>query len=249
MITLKPDFLIHMMVREEVGIPYGISLLRSNIVFLTALMDVGGDIMAALKRVAYAPIVASLDLDAYSDDTEKEKAMDAFALKLKNIQSSTNNFTIDNKHKLELLGQGGAGARLLPTNDMIEPILSVVLLNFGVPLGMFLQTGANKSIIDEQRAAMQRFYEQLRNKIKFYVETRMIPYITGRNTILVWNKPSITNLDVQNAFKVHITAFEKGLLSAEYIKEHWDIDDKGSTFANPNKPANANPDKPPTTGD
>ena len=248
MVILKPDLLIHMMLREEVGVPYGISLFRSNIVFLTALMDVGGDIMAALKRVAYAPIIANLDLDSYADDAEKEKAMDAFATKLKNVQSSTNNFTIDKKHKLELLGQGGAGARLLPTNDMIEPILSVVLLNFGVPLGMFLQTGANKSIIDEQRAAMQRFYEELRNKIKYYVETRMIPYVTGRNTILVWNKPSITNLDVQNAFKIHITAFEKGLLSAEYIKEHWDIDDKGSTFANPNKPANANPDKPPTTG-
>lgn len=234
--TVKPlnsDYLIHMILKEEVGVPYGISLLRNNIVFLTALMDVGGDIMAALKRVAYAPIIASLDLDWLSDEAEKEKYMAAFRDKLTNVQSSTNNFIIDKKHALSLLGQGAAGARLLPTNDLIEPILSVVLINFGIPLGIFIQTGANKSIITEQRAAMQRFYDDLRNRIKYYVEMKMIPHITGRDTRLVWNKSPITSPEVQDAMKVHILAYQNGLLSAEYIKDQWDIEDNGTTYALP----------------
>jgi hypothetical protein len=206
------------------------------------MMDVGGDIMAALKRVAYAPIIAQLDLDSLATDAEKETYMKAFSDKLKNIQSSTNNFTVDKKHVLSLLGQGAAGARLLPTVDLIEPILSVILINFGIPLGMFIQTGANKSIIAEQRAAMQRFYEDLRNRIKYYVETKMIPYITGRDTKLIWNKAPITSPEVQDAMKVHILAFQNGLLSAEYIKDQWDITDTGTTYALP--PAKVKPSTP-----
>lgn len=232
---LKPEYLIHMTVRDEVGVPFGASLLRNNLLFLTGLMDVGGDIMAALKRVAYSPMVAKLDLENLADETEKKKYMDAYSEKLKNVTSATNNFTIDKRHDITLLGQGSAGAKLLPTNDLIEPIISVVLINFGIPLGMFLQTGANKSIIDEQRQSMQRFYEDLRGRIKYYVETKMIPYITGRNTVLVFNKPPITNLDVQSAYKVHIDAYANGLLSKEYIDETWDIDDKGKTFSQQQK--------------
>lgn len=233
MITLKPDFLIHYMLKEEVGIQYGVSLLRNNLVFLTALMDVGGDIMAALKRVAYAPIVANLDLDWLADEKKKEDYITAYKKNLTEVQSATNNFVVDKRHKLELLGSGAAGARLLPTNQMIEPILSVVLINFGVPLGIFIQTGANKSIIEEQRAAMQRFYEDIRNRIKYYVETKIIPDITGHGTTLVWNKPPITSPEVQAAMSIHIKAFEDGLLSREWILENWDIEDHGTSFAAP----------------
>lgn len=241
--TLKSEYLMHFMLKEEVGLPYGVSLLRNNLVFLTALMDVGGDIMAALKRVAYAPIVANLDLDWLPTVKEKEDYIAAYKKNLTEVQSATNNFVVDKRHKLELLGSGAAGARLLPTNQMIEPILSVVLINFGIPLGIFIQTGANKSIIEEQRAAMQRFYEDLRNRIKFYIETKIIPDVTGRGTTLVWNKPPITSPEVQNAFKVHIAAYESGLLSKEWILEHWDIEDKGVEFASPKSKENKQPAK------
>jgi hypothetical protein len=224
---LKPEYFIHFTVRDAVNRAYAVSLLRSNYVFLTALMDVGGDIMAALKRVAYAPIVANLDMEGLTDEEKKTKLAD-WKKKLAEMESATQNFAIDKRHTLELLGSGGGGARLLPTNDLIAPIISVVLINFGIPLGMFLQTGANKSIIEEQRQAMQRFYEDMRNKIKLFVEQKILINITGRNTQLVFNKPPLTDTSVQKAFELEMNAVIGGILSPDYFKEHWDIIDTGT---------------------
>jgi len=247
-IQLKSEYIIHLTILDEVGNPYGISLLRSNLLFLTALMDVGGDIMSALKRIAYAPIVARLDFDGVSD-TDRKTVMDLWKGRLKEMESATQNFVMDKKHELTLLGQGAAGAKLLPTNDMIEPILSVVLMNFGIPIGIFLQTGANKAIIDEQRKAMQRFYEDLRTKIKFYVETRIIPHITGRETKLVFNRPPLSTEQTQAEFQTLIAAYQGGVLSREYILEHMDIEDKGKTFFTPLKDANKSATDETETGD
>jgi len=225
-VNLNSKFLLHMMVKEETGNPYGISAYRANLLFLTALMDVGGDIMSALKRIAYSPIVANLDLDNITDQDEKKRIMAEWREWLKNTESATQNFAIDKKHSLTLLGQGGgAGARLLPTNDLIEPILSVVLINFGVPLGMFLQTGANKSIIAEQRSAMQRFYEEQRKRFRGYIELKLIPFITTRKTTLVFNKPPLSDDTVQKAFELHLEAVKTGVISSEWVRDQWDIDD------------------------
>jgi len=230
--TLNEKYLLHFMTHERPYYAYGVSLLRANIVYLTALLDTGGDSVAALKRVAYAPIIAELDLEGIPD-SEKDAKLLSFSKHLEEIQSATNNMAIDKRNKITLLGEGGGNARLLPTNQIIEPILSVVLINFGIPLGIYIQTGANKSIITEQRLAMQRFYDDLRGKIKYAIESKIIPMITSAECSIVFNKPPITAPESQEAFKLHISAFEKGLLTREYILDYWDIDDKGTTFAPP----------------
>jgi hypothetical protein len=246
---LREEFMIHMMVRESVGIPYGISLFRQNLVFLTALMDVGGDVMAALKRVAYAPIVASLDFEGVPEG-DRATVMTKWKEKLQNMESATQNFVIDKKHELTLLGQGAAGAKLLPTNEMIAPIISVVLINFGVPLGMFLQTGANKAIIEEQRSSMERFYEEIRTKLKLYIETKLLPYVTSRGTILVFNRPPLTDEKVAREFELFIEAFKAGLVSREFTLDHFDLEDNGKTLVPlPSNEKETPPDnkKPPVT--
>ena len=232
-LTLKPELIVHMMLREEVGNPYGISLLRSNILFLTALMDVGGDSMAALKRIAYAPMVAGLDLSNMTEN-EKKRYLAEWKERLKNMESAGQNFAIDKRHELTLLGQGGSGAKLLPINDLIEPIVSVVLMNFGIPIGIYLQTGANKAIIDEQRKAMDRFYEELRGRFKNYVETKIVPQITGRETRLVFNRAPLSTEQTRNELITLIQGYQSGLLSREYILDYMDIEDSGKTLVLPN---------------
>lgn len=227
---LNKDNLMHFMIREEPSRAYGMSLLRSNYLFLTALYDMGGDIVAAMKRTAYAPIVTKLDLEGYSEE-EKPTVLNNYKARLEDIASATNNFVIDKRHEMDLLGSGGSGARLLPTNDLIEPLISVILLNFGVPLGMFLQTGANKSIMEEQRNAMNRFYEEMRGKIKYYIEQELIPKITNRDCKVVFNDPPITSDSTQRAMLTHLSMFKEGLLSREYILDYWNIDDRGTSFA------------------
>lgn len=238
-VKLNSENLIHFMLRENPGEAYGISLLRPNYIFLTALYDMGGDIVSAMKRTAYAPIVAKLDLENYTEE-EKPAVVENYRQTLEEIDSATNNIVVDKRHEIDLLGSGGGGARLLPTNDLIEPIVSVVLMNFGVPLGLYLQTGANKAIIDEQRKAMNRFYEDMRTRIKYYVEKKIVPLVTNRNCKLVFNHPPVNNEETQKALLVHTAMFKEGILSREWILDYWEIDDKGT-------PIDPNPVKPPTT--
>lgn len=236
--NLRAENLVHMMIRENPGEPYGISLLRSNYIFLTALYDMGGDVVAAMKRTAYAPIVAKLDLENYTEE-EKPGVVENYRKTLEEIDSATNNIVVDKRHDVGLLGAGGGGARLLPTNDLIEPVVSVVLMNFGIPLGLYLQTGANKAIIDEQRKAMNRFYEDMRNRIKYYVERQIVPLVTSRNCKLVFNLPPISTEETQKAMTVQTAMFKEGMISREWFLDYWEIDDKGT-------PINPNPVKPPT---
>lgn len=239
---LKSEFIIHFTVKDEVGNPYGISVLRSSYLFLTALMDVGGDVMAALKRVAYSPIVAKLDLQNFQED-EKATYLAAWKEKLSNVESATQNFAFDKRHDIGLLGQGSAGARLLPTNDLIEPIVAIVLMNFGIPLGMYLQTGANKAIIDEQRKAMDRFFEDMRNRIKYQIDTKLIPSITSRNTQVFFNKPPLSSEDTSREFQSLIVGYTAGILSREYILDEMNIDDSGTTFFQPTRPGDMSNDE------
>src|SRR3990167_9556330 len=67
---LDPKRLLHLYLKRLPEEPYGMSLYRPNLHFLRALEDTAGDIPAALKRIAYSPLVASLDLDSYATDAD-----------------------------------------------------------------------------------------------------------------------------------------------------------------------------------
>lgn len=233
--NLKAEHIIHFTVKDEVGNPYGVSPVRASYLFLTALMDVGGDVMAALKRVAYAPMIAKLDLSSFQE-SEKTAYLAAWKEQLANMESATQNFAMDNRHDLTLLGQGAAGAKLLPTNDLIEPIVAIVLMNFGIPLGMYLQTGANKAIIDEQKKAMERFYEDMRNRIKYQIDTKLIPFITTRNTQVFFNKPPLSAEETSREFQSLLMGYTTGVISREYILDTMNIEDSGTTFYEPTGP-------------
>lgn len=227
---LDGNYIMHGVIKQLTGGAYGMSPLRPNIVFLQALLDCGGDVLSAIKRVGYAPIVARLDLDGYRTEAEKRNAVTAFENSMKDTESAVNNFVIDRRNDLNLLGTGSAGARLLPVNDLLEPWIAVALRNFGMPIGIFLQQGANKAIVDAQREDVRVVFTALRERFKFDVDNHLLPRITSRETSLVWNKPPPSSPETQSAFKLYLLAFQLGLISKEFILDYFDIEDTGKEF-------------------
>jgi hypothetical protein len=227
---LNSDNLCHLMLRPVAGVAYGMSTLRPNLIFLQMLLDCGGDVAAALKRVGYAPIVARLDLDGYRTEEERQQAIEDFRDNMKETESATNNFVIDRRNEVNLLGVGSAGARLLPVNDLLEPWIAVCLRNFGFPIGIFLQQGANKAIVEAQREDVRIVFANLREKLKYTIERFIIPKITNRECRLVWNKPPPSSPETQNSFKLYMLAYQLGILSKEFILDYFDIKDTGKSF-------------------
>lgn len=227
---LDPTHLFHFMPCEQNGRALGLSILRANIAFLQALLDAGGDTFAALKRVAFAPLIAKLDLDSIANQAEKQQVIDGWIEKMREVESSTNNFAIDKRNDINLVGVGSAGGKLLPVNDLIEPWIAICLRNFGFPIGLFLQSGANKSIVDAQREDVRAFFNSFRRKFKHDIETQLLVKITGRDTHMVWDKPPPSSPETQEEMKTLALLFQLGAISKEYLLDSFDIEDTGKTF-------------------
>jgi len=227
---LEEEYVFHFMLKPHTDSAYGMSLIRANIVFLQGLLDSGGDVLAAIKRIGYAPIVAKLDLDGYRTQAEKDAALTKFTTDLAKTESSDQNFAIDRRHDINLLGAGSAGARLLPINDLIEPWIAVCLRNFGFPIGIFLQQGANKAIVDAQREDVRVVFADFRKKFKYHVDRWVLPRITNREVELVWDKPPPYTAETQASLKIFLLAYQLGLVSKEYVLNNFDIVDTGKTF-------------------
>jgi hypothetical protein len=230
--ALNPENLIHFTIKTYPNTPYGMSLLRPNLHFLRALDDCFGDIPAALKRVAYAPMVMKLDLGGYATQAEKEKALQDQAKTLHKVLSATTNFTIDARHDLQLVSGTGRGALSLPVVELIQPLISVCLMNFGVPLGIYLQADTNKAVIREQRKGIRKFVRKIQKQISRKIEISLIPKITSKECQMVFNEDSDENLRLRRAL---ITEYEIGLISKEYFLDVANINDVGTTFIEPSE--------------
>ena len=139
----------------------------------------------------------------------------------------------DRRHTLSLLaGNPGAG-RILPINEMIEPWMAMCLRSFSMPLGAFLQQGANKATLQVQKQDCDASIALYRRSIANQVEMKLLPRIVGDNADIrmVWNKPSSSNAEVQSHMLVWKQLYDSGMISRECFLEQFDIKDLGTTFA------------------
>lgn len=228
---LREKNIAHFYVRKWPNTPYGMSIMRPNLHLLLSLEDVSGDIAAAIKRMAYSPMVAKLDLENYENDTEKDAAAEAFAKMIHKKQSAIQNYVIDARHDLGIVGTlggaGGAGAQLLRVTDLIKPLIAVALINFGMPLGYFLQTGANKAIVREQKLGVRKFLESARFSIMRNVNHKMIPLLTDGDCKIVFDETIDENIRLR---KVMLLEYQIGLISKEFFLDMANIDDDGKDF-------------------
>ena len=215
----------HMM--ERPGYAYPMSLYRTNLNFLEALESSGNDVFTVIERIGYAPIIAGLELSDV-DSANQASMVTNFQKKMEKTQTAKQNMVIDKRHELTLLGDGGNSAQLLDSNKMMIPIISVCLMNFGMPIGFFLQEGSNRSILDQQRDGIRRFIALRRLQIGLEHERKLYPRITGNtDNKLVWENSFRDNIDLmKNLNQLWISR----AISREFYLDQLNYIDTGTTF-------------------
>jgi hypothetical protein len=228
---LREKNIAHFYMRMWPNTPYGMSLLRPNLFLLSSLDDMCNDIPAAIKRMAYSPMVAKLDMDNYESEAEKDAAADAFAKMIHKKQSAVQNYVIDSRHDLGIVGTlggaGGAGAQLLRVTDLMQPLIAVALINFGMPLGYFLQSGANKAIVREQRLGVRKFLKNSRNSIIRNINKKLIPMLTDGECEVVFDDDVDENVRIR---KILMLEYQLGIITREYYHDIANISDDGSKY-------------------
>ncbi len=201
--------------RTEDIYPY--SVLRPNLDLLEAIYDINMDIPAAVKRLAYSPYVVGLDLDEYTDTIQKEAALKKYEDKMKELQSASTNLVSDKRNEFTAISGSG---QMLPVIDLMEPLIGLLLFNAGIPIGYFLQTGANKSLIYEQKSMAARFMSNYRNKLVRNLE-QMNEAITDKEVNIVFDDSLEDSLRKK---EVMLLEYQAGLVTREYYLDANNID-------------------------
>jgi len=207
--------------------PYGVPIGKSCFHSIKALKGVNRDIVAAIKKVASNILVVRYDTSAYND-SEKETALKNMGDSLKGLESATADVIVmDSSHDIGYLSNlenhsGGYDGRLLNIMEHIEPVLSSVLLNYLVALGIVEQTGANKSLIARQISEGRKMLNQYRSIVTRLIKTQILSDITDKDVDVIFE----TAFDPEYI----VLMYQAGMVSREWAQENLDISDNGETF-------------------
>ena len=215
--------------------PYGQSVGRSSLYHMRALNQALKDGLAALKRMSSMQLGAALDLDDFDDGEEGTEGTKAYAKKqfsdsLKGTDwNSADVVSWDKRHDVGYIGMiagtsSGPDGRLLDVLMHITPVLSVVLLNYFIALGVILQTGANKSIMAQQKLEARKRIKELERAYSSYLKTQVFYQITDKE-LKVYYPPR----DME--YEIIMNLFATGVISREKAHELLEIDDDGETFS------------------
>ena len=227
---LKRENLLVFRPVEYPDTPYGISLLRSSIKSLQGLGNLGDDIPAAIKRLAYAEKVLKLNLEDLDDPAKKSEALKKAKEKMAKYDSATAQVTaMDAKHDLKYVGSEGGGIqRIIPLMGVIEPLLAFVLTNHYLALGHVMQTGANKALLEMQEKRARQALEPLKRKFARVLERELIADVLGIEIDWKGKKPLTELLPVRVVHDRHpeevlqdrkllLQEWTAGLLPREYV--------------------------------
>lgn len=200
---------------------YGRSYYRAVLPYMQAIHDICMDIPIAIKRIAYAALVMMADLTDYVTEEEKVSALEVARKDLQRVQSAGANFAIDNKNRIEIVGQGASTAKLLPTNQLVEPLITEILLNFYIPLGMYLQTGSNKALLQQQRQMSDEAVKEIRAEIMMETDGKVLPGITNDPVRMVFNEPLA---DLERKASIYVPLVTAGIMAADEARKLLGLD-------------------------
>lgn len=214
--------------------PEGISMVRPALPALAALEEiVFKDIPAGVHNFLTVERIMKLPLDGYNTQAEQQTFFQNMRTRWANRDPSGVGITIiDDKVDVYYMGTqegSGAGNRVLPVLEFIEPILATVMLNFLMPIGLILQTGANKSIIKRQQMEANLRLEIMRSRIEEQLYAQVWPDLglDPEKVWLVWPK---TEAELMDEWQVDREMFERRIISKEYVVTKYGIIDEGTTF-------------------
>lgn len=228
--------------------PYGVPIGKSCFHAIKGLKGVNRDVLAAIKKVASSIMILKYNTSALND-SEKETKMANIAESLKGLASASADVVVlDDMHDIGYLSNlenhsGGYDGRLLNIMEHIEPVLSSVLLNFLVALGLVEQTGGNKSIIARQISEGKKVLDRYRNSVATFLRTQVIPDITDQEVDILFE----SKFDPEHV----VMMCQSGIVSREWAQRQLDIVDEGTTYIedinsaqNPSLESDSNDDEP-----
>lgn len=237
---LEPDDYIHdkiamLRLLLDDSFPTGRAIGRSCYQHFKNLNQALKSVMGAIEKLMGTPLFAALDLNDV-DDTEatdgtnpRADAMQTFKNSLKGINwNESDVITFDQRHKLGyggiIEGQSATGdTRIIDIMTHIEPVLSAVLLNYFIPLGLVEQTGANKSIIAQQTLQARKDMKPIQQAFSAFLRTQIFRDIT-KEKVKISFAPLGVSYEMWDAF------WASGLVSQEYVTEKIGIVDHGKKF-------------------
>lgn len=208
--------------------PHGQAIGLSCFHAVKALKQTNRGVMAALKKLTSLPLIYKMDLDAYGTAEEKKVETDAAATDIEDIDMEASSIIVlDQRNDLGQMGiikeqNSGSDGRLIEAMKHLEPVLSAVLLNYLIPLGIVEQTGANKSIIARQMLDADRKIQQIQTFAAIDLKTQIFSEVTKKKIEILyppWLEPEvITNI------------FTAGGISREELQKHLNVFDEGKTY-------------------
>lgn len=214
--------------------PEGISMVRPALPAIAALEElVFKDIPSGVHNFLTVERLMKLPLEGYNTPEEQTSFFTAMRNRWANRDPSGVGITIiDDKVDVYYMGtQEGTGAssRVLPILEFIEPILAIVMLNFLMPIGLILQTGANKAIIKRQQMEANLRLEIMRERVDEQLYAQIWPDfgLDPEKVWIVWPK---TEAELMDEWVIDREMFERLIISKEYIVTKYGIQDDGTTF-------------------
>ena len=215
--------------------PEGISFMRTSLNGLASLQElIFMDIPAGVHNFLTVERILQTPLDGYDTEAKQITFMAALRDHWKNRDPSSIGITVmDSKVKIGYMGvlegSGGSQSRVLAINDFIAPILSIVMLNFLMPLGLLLQTGANKAIIKRQQLEANLRMSILRRRLEEQVYVQSWPDF-GLDPTKVWIEWPKTDTELMDEWVLNREMLDRQIISKEYIRTRYDIKDNGKDF-------------------
>lgn len=223
----RNDDLAMLRLEEDPNSPLGIAPGASCWNEIKGLKKMNKDILSGLNKLLASPILVTVDLDSVDDDqksTELAKVNATFDdVEWGKVQS----IAMDARHKAGFIGlhpdsSSSPDSRMLQPLQIAEPVFAAVIMSYGMALGMVLQTGANKSLIDKQESLAEKQIEKMREAVNVFFKTQIAPYITKEPVDLKYNmKFKIDDL---------VTMFGTGAISREKFQDEAGITDDNNNF-------------------
>ena len=221
---------------EDEEFPSGRSIGRSCYQHFKSLNQALKDVMAVIKKMLGTPLAAALNFDDVDDEVNpdtgvnrRKEAADAFQSSIQDINwEKSDIITFDQKHDIGYIGllsnsSPMGDGKIIDIMKHMEPVLSAVLLNFFIPLGLVEQTGANKSIIAQQTLQARKDMIPIKEAMKSFLLTQVYPHITDKD-VDIYYPPNGVSYEMWNTF------FQTGLISREFTTDILGIVDHGDTF-------------------
>jgi hypothetical protein len=238
-----PDMMFFWQPFENPRSAYGWSAFRPVIHNLTGLTDLGKDIFAAIKNLAYTQRVMEMDLSDANTVEEKDSAIEDATEFFDRFESASNSVLVyENCHNYGFAGTAGSqtssGTRMQSLMPIIEPVLSVALMRFKIALGHFQQADASRQVIKEQEEAMERAVAPTREDLKRKILNELVPrilklpypesedeveLIPDHDVKLVWDVGLPSN--IRDKIDIFSLAIEYQMVTPKYASEQCGFDD------------------------